>query len=438
MAVRLHTMDGKTKVYETHRGEGGGEYGPSKYVTKCGMEWKTEPKSYQTCDHIDCALDVQRIYAGGGLACFLIFSFVGIISLGMMKDELIWGLVFCGFCILVGVWILIGGSKAGDKFKELTEYKSRGTINGIRAYIAPAIDELTELTLAKDCVDMGLALYDKSKYDDAVKAFDKAIELDPNSATAWNRKGTALKAQGKYDEAVAAYDKAIELNPPRWKISHLCPYSRIIVAYYKAVEFNPQLANAWYNKGVAFDDQDKYGEAITAYDNAIEINPRLAGAWYNKGLALGSQGKYNEAILAYNKAIEIDPKDAYIWYNKGMAFRLLGRTAEADETFAQAKRKWNREGMDLFIHEKYSEAIKAYDMALELDPKYVNAWINKGTAFFKLGRYEEAIEAFNQVLKIDPQHADAWNRKGVVLKKIGNKVEATDAFAKAKELGYAG
>ena len=77
-------------------------------------------------------------------------------------------------------------------------------------------------------------------------------------------------------------------------------------------------------------------------------------------------------------------------------------------------------------------------MALELDPKYVNAWINKGTAFFKLGRYEEAIEAFNQVLKIDPRHADAWNRKGVVLKKIGNKVEATDAFAKAKELGYAG
>ena len=37
MVVRLHTIDGKTKVYETHRGEGGGENGPSKYVTKCGI-----------------------------------------------------------------------------------------------------------------------------------------------------------------------------------------------------------------------------------------------------------------------------------------------------------------------------------------------------------------------------------------------------------------
>ena len=77
----------------------------------------------------------------------------------------------------------------------MTEYKSKGTINGVRAHEAPAIEELSELTTAKECIDMGLFLYDKGKYDDAAKAFDKAIELDPNSAAAWNSKGVILKAQ---------------------------------------------------------------------------------------------------------------------------------------------------------------------------------------------------------------------------------------------------
>ena len=145
MAVRLHTIDGKTKVYETHRGEGGGENGPSKYVTKCGLEWTTEPKPYETCDHIDCALDVLRRAANSGPVAFLVCLVFGTYILFTMKDSGIWALAFSGFCILVGVWVLIEGFKAEDKFKELTEYKSKGTINGIRAYAAPAIEELVRI-----------------------------------------------------------------------------------------------------------------------------------------------------------------------------------------------------------------------------------------------------------------------------------------------------
>jgi hypothetical protein len=76
MVVALRTMDGKVRVYETVRGEGGGENGPDKYITKCGMEWKTPPKSYESCDHIDCAIEIQRISADSESVIFLI-SFVG-------------------------------------------------------------------------------------------------------------------------------------------------------------------------------------------------------------------------------------------------------------------------------------------------------------------------------------------------------------------------
>ncbi|VVB65121.1 Photosystem I assembly protein Ycf3 [uncultured archaeon] len=58
----------------------------------------------------------------------------------------------------------------------------------------------------------GLALYDQSQYDEALKAYDEAIRLDPNYAPAWNNKGLTLGNLGKYDEAIEAYDEAIRLD----------------------------------------------------------------------------------------------------------------------------------------------------------------------------------------------------------------------------------
>jgi tetratricopeptide (TPR) repeat protein len=51
------------------------------------------------------------------------------------------------------------------------------------------------------------------KYDDAIKAYDEAIKLDPEDAEAWYDKGAALYMQGKYDEATMAYDTAFKLAP---------------------------------------------------------------------------------------------------------------------------------------------------------------------------------------------------------------------------------
>jgi tetratricopeptide (TPR) repeat protein len=50
-------------------------------------------------------------------------------------------------------------------------------------------------------------------YDDAIKAYDEAIRLDPNDADTRNNKGLALEFQGRYDEAIQAYDEAIKIDP---------------------------------------------------------------------------------------------------------------------------------------------------------------------------------------------------------------------------------
>jgi tetratricopeptide (TPR) repeat protein len=157
----------------------------------------------------------------------------------------------------------------------------------------------------------GVDLSNLRKYDEAIKACDKAIKLDPKLAMAWENKGDALLAQGKYEAAIRACDKAIELEPKRSK--------------------------AWNKKGVALHGLGKYDESIKAYDEAIRMDHDFAVAWSNKGNALVGQGEYDDAIKAYEEAIRIDPKRAKDWNNKGNALKQLGRNTEADAAFAKAE-----------------------------------------------------------------------------------------------------
>lgn len=131
------------------------------------------------------------------------------------------------------------------------------------------------------------------------------------TAEDWVEKGVDFFGQGKYDEAIKAFDKAIEINP--------------------------QLAYAWSNKGLALSHGGKFNESIQAYDRAIEIDPKLADAWVNKGVALGLQGNHDGALQAFNNAIELNPQHANAWFGKAFTLQSLGRTTEADAAFARAE-----------------------------------------------------------------------------------------------------
>ena len=59
----------------------------------------------------------------------------------------------------------------------------------------------------------GVADYELGNHEEAIKDFDKAIELEPDDAFAYNNRGTAKGKLGRYEEAIKDYDKALKLDP---------------------------------------------------------------------------------------------------------------------------------------------------------------------------------------------------------------------------------
>lgn len=166
---------------------------------------------------------------------------------------------------------------------------------------------------ADEWFDKGQALWDGSKYDPAdraVKYFTKVIDLEPNNAIAYRRRGIAYYDLKKYQRAIEDYDKAIELDP--------------------------KYAKAYSNRGVAYYAQKKFRRAIQDFDKATALNPDSAVTYYNRGNAYYYLKKYQRAVQDYDKAIDLDPNDADMYYNRGMSLENLYEQDKACRNWRKA------------------------------------------------------------------------------------------------------
>jgi tetratricopeptide (TPR) repeat protein len=90
-----------------------------------------------------------------------------------------------------------------------------------------------------------------------------------------------------------------------------------------------------------------------------------------------------------------------------------------------------KKGVNYMSNDKLNDAIRNFELALRLDPKFVDAWIKKGYAHFHLGDFSFAISSFDMALDIDPGNHEAWNLKGLAYYKMNNYVKAIECCTKS-------
>jgi tetratricopeptide (TPR) repeat protein len=150
-------------------------------------------------------------------------------------------------------------------------------------------------------------------FDQAVEAYNKAIELRPFFAEAHVGLGDAKAAKGDVDGAVAAYSKALAYNPinPRVHMSlgkiyyaEKGLYYESVTAYKKAIELDTNSVEARMGLGEVYEDKGLYKEAIEEYRRVIELDSKHTGAMYNLALVYEKTDP-REAIAQWERYIAL-------------------------------------------------------------------------------------------------------------------------------------
>ncbi len=283
------------------------------------------------------------------------------------------------------------------------------------------------------------------KYDDALKAINTAIELEPNDSILRNEKVFVLSELKKYSEAIAICTELIRTKPEAYTYYNR-GYLRYITGnkqeaisdFDKAIAINPQFPLAYYNRGTAKYDLSNKQEAISDFDKAIAINPQLAEAYLSRSGAKLALGNNQGAISDSDRAIAINPQLAGAYMNRGSAKLALGNKQEAISDFDRAiainpqvaEAYYNRGGAKYALGNT-QEAISDFDKAIAINPQLAQAYTNRGLAKSDLGNNQGAISDYDKAIAIDPQLAEAYSNRGLAKLALGNNQGAISDFDRA-------
>jgi tetratricopeptide (TPR) repeat protein len=275
----------------------------------------------------------------------------------------------------------------------------------------------------KTLINKGKVLYQLSRSREALDAHEQAIKSEPTNADAWNGKGIALIGMGRWEDALAAFDKAREIKPQDptvWQSKALALdylqrrqeaaniYEEALAVYDKTVKSNPNNLTAWVDRGSVLMKLQRPQDALESYENALKINPDSHTACLGKRTALSFLQRFDEALKSYDKALEISPKDYQAWYNRG-------------ELLAQGLKN-------------YEDAVKYFDKALAIKPNLYSAWLGKGLALTSLTRYSEALVAFDKAKDISANDPWLWANRGFVQEKLQRNKDAIASYEKALQI----
>jgi tetratricopeptide (TPR) repeat protein len=346
----------------------------------------------------------------------------------------------------------------------------------------------------------GDALLASGRYDEAIIAYDRALELYPvfaDTGIAQKGKGDSLTKLGKREEALAAYGAAVVASDKAiTAFNNATPLDKAV-----SFTFDPYPLDKafWNNRGSVLKALGRQDEADAAFAEAKEpgtftvtvTQENTAGYWIKKGNNLVGNGSFEEALQDYDQAILIDAQNAEAWRGKGNAQSILGQHDEGNQSFEKSLNlydeiiKANPDDMNVRLNKSMvltalgrpKEALNVLDNIIELDPKNYGALGRKAEVLSIIGMYNESINTFDKALQmipasatetlfsfwmskgwtllahsdngaaltafekgitLNPEDGSAWFFKGDALKALGRQSEAEAAFAKAKELDYEG
>lgn len=228
----------------------------------------------------------------------------------------------------------------------------------------------------------GQLFADLERYPQAIKDYEKCIELDKDFADVYNYLGVAYFLSGNVDAALTNYNICIALDPKQ--------------------------SYAITNRGVVFRDKLDFQKADNDFETSININPNDGNTYFEYAHSLRKTKNYVKAAEMINKALALKPNRALFYIAKSSIYN----------------------GLD-----KYEDAMVAADKAVELEPKNPEGFLLKAVTYYNQGKFNDALITATNGIAIQPNNYYLlFSERAFIYRKLNNIAAANADDAKAKEI----
>jgi tetratricopeptide (TPR) repeat protein len=243
---------------------------------------------------------------------------------------------------------------------------------------------------------MGLLCFQAEQYDHAVEWMARAIRQNPKPDYLSNL-GTTLTRQGRHEEALKTFDKALQLQPgdaALWvklgnALAELKRPTDALLSFQQALKLDRRHWEAAYQCGVLFHEGERFEEALAHFNLCNELRPDHVATLQGRARSLRRLKRFEECLADVMRAHAIDPADPVTCNNVANALRGLG---------------------------KLEEGLQWFDKALALQPNSLPILFNKAFAVTDVHRFEEAFEIYGRIEALDPDNAgSAFHRSHLQL-----------------------
>jgi tetratricopeptide (TPR) repeat protein len=277
----------------------------------------------------------------------------------------------------------------------------------------------------------------------AVEDYTRAIDLDPNNATARAGRGLLLWAAGDYPVAITDLTRAISVHPKDPALYH---------ARGRAYRCNgePARAVADYTRAADLDldatatmlgQTDTYrcaGEPIPEIDpgrlGATDLNLTGAYLYVARALVVRAENRIADgdsagAISAYTTAIQLNPtytEAAALYHTRGKLYEEARNTTAARADYTTAADIMPEiavyhldAGRMRALNGESDRAIRSFALALNLDPTLYEAHIGRGDVFIAEAALQAALNDYNRAVGLQPESVPALLRRSQTLAALG-------------------
>lgn len=306
-------------------------------------------------------------------------------------------------------------------------------------------------------------LAERDRYDDALAALDKSIQLDPNNRETHIGRGDVLRLASRHADAREALRPALE-DPPDTRavtieglllLSEGHPtaardvLTRVLEAepdqgwahwnlalalqalgerdlahaeVDRALDLDGERAMRVLQKGILITDDGRYDEGLTLIERALELHPGLTSGLIARADTLRALGRLHEARTSVEDALRREPRSANAHGVRGAVLAAGGDLTAAAEELAEASvlnphKSWVHLALGevRLALDDLPGAAAAFDRALELNPASERALTGKAEIARREGNLKEAEQTLDSALDVAPESARAATRRAQVL-----------------------